>query len=150
MENAENEKDVKNWEILKPPQGDEWVGLPDLEIINKGYPQMQFDLLIEDLDKNKPYFPQKGQSAVIIGRKKSYGWPDKKIPQNICFIETEGKDSAFIYLYNNKYPMIHAQETDLGIYLNDKEVGKIPDIIESGSEVRVGKRRFKITHKYSL
>ena len=150
MENAGNAKEVKNWEILKPPEGDGWIGLPDLEILHKGYPQVDFDLLIEDMDKKKPHLPQKGKSAVIIGAKNSYRGQDGKIHKNIYLIETEGKDSAFIFLYNNRYPMIHALETDEGIYLNDKEVGKIPDIIESGSEVRVGKRRFKIMHKYSL
>jgi hypothetical protein len=153
MEAAQNldKKGVNNWEILKSPRSDIYIGLPELEIVKKEYPQVDFEMLIEDLDKGKPHpLPQKGKSAVIIGRKDSYRGPDKKLPENIYLIEIEGKDSAFIFLYNNKYPMIHALETDKGIYLNANEVGKIPDIIESGAEVRVGARRFKITHKYSL
>ena len=144
---------VESWEVLKNPKGDCLHGLPD-DVKDRQYPCVDVDLLIEDLDKGKIYcLPKKGQMpAVIIGNKKDFDLASRKDEDlRTYFIDIEGeKDSTLICMYKGRNELkINAVKVGKGTYVNEKLIGEIPEKLENVADLRVGTRRFRITHKYS-
>ena len=144
---------VESWEVLRNPEGDCLHGLP-YDVKEREYPCIDVDLLIEDLDKGKIHcLPKKGKMpAVMIGNKKDYADTASRKAEGplTYFIDIEGEDSTLICMYKGRNELkINAVKVGKGTYVNEKMIGEIPERLENVADLRVGTRKFKITHRYT-